>query len=155
MDKLCADYGSIILLRDFNVEVKENISDFMSTYNLKSLIKQKTCFENPGNPSCIDPILQTLGEFPRIPVCLKRDFHKLKNTVLNPYFPRPKPKIINYRDYRILLNDEFRAELDNEILKHDTANIKYQHFLNIFREILNKHTPMKIKYLRKVKTKES
>ena len=47
-----------ILLGDFNVEAKEkNISDFMSTYNLKSLVKQKTCFKNPDNPSCIDLIL--------------------------------------------------------------------------------------------------
>ena len=58
LDKLCADYENIILLGDFNVEVKEkNISDFMSTYNLKSLVKQKTCFKNPDNPSCIDLIL--------------------------------------------------------------------------------------------------
>ena len=58
LDKLCADYENIILLGDFNVEVKEkNISDFMSTYNLKSLVKQKTCFKNPDTPSCIDLIL--------------------------------------------------------------------------------------------------
>ena len=28
------------------------------------------------------------------------------------------------------------------------SNSEYQHFLNIFIEILNKHAPMKIKYLR-------
>ena len=76
------------------------------------------------------------------------DFHKLTTTVLKQYFPKPKPKIVNYRDYRNFRNDEFRAELDNEILKHDINNIEYQHFLNIFIEILNKHAPMKIKYLR-------
>ena len=130
MDKLCADYENIILLGDFNVEVKENISDFMSTYNLKSLLKQKSCFKNPDYPSCIDLILTNS------PQSLKQ------------YFPKPKPKKVNYRDYRNLRNDEFRAELDNEILKHDINNIEYQHFLNIFIEILNKHAPMKIKYLR-------
>ena len=42
LDKLCADYENIILLGDFSVEVKEKIfSHFMSTYNLKSLVKQK------------------------------------------------------------------------------------------------------------------
>ena len=34
---------------------------------------------------------------------------------------------------------------DNEILKHNINNTEYQHFLNIFIEILNR---MKIKYLR-------
>ena len=74
-------------------------------------------------------------------------FHKCTTTVLKRYFPKPKQKILNYRDYRNFQNDEFRAELDNEILKHDINNIEYQHFLNIFVEILNKHAPMKIKYL--------
>ena len=76
------------------------------------------------------------------------DFHKLTTTVLKQYFPKPKPKIVNYRDYKNFRNDEFRAELDNEILKHDINNIEYQHFLNVFIEILKKHIPMKIKYLR-------
>ena len=76
------------------------------------------------------------------------DFHKLTTTILKQYLPKPKPKIVNYRDYKNFRNDEFRAELDNEILKHHISNIEYQHFLNIFIEILNKHAPMKIKYLR-------
>ena len=31
--------------------------------------------------------------------------------------------------------------------KHDLGNMEYQHFLNIFIDILNKHAPMKQKYL--------
>ena len=73
------------------------------------------------------------------------DFHKLTYTVLKQYFPKLKPKIVNYRDYRHFRNDEFRAELGNKILKNDINNIEYQHFLNIFMEILIKHAPMKIK----------
>ena len=61
------------------------------------------------------------------------------------YFPKPKPKIVYYRDYRNFRNDEFGAELDNEILKQDINNIEYQHFLNILIGILNKHAPMKIR----------
>ena len=56
--------------------------------------------------------------------------------------------MVNYRDYQNFRNNEFRAELDNEMLKHDMGNMEYQHFLNIFIEILNKHAPMKQKYLR-------
>ena len=71
------------------------------------------------------------------------------------YIPKPKPKIVNYRDYRNFRNDEFKAEVDNEIMKHDINNIEYSYFLNIFREILNKHTPMimKIKHLRATQRK--
>ena len=56
--------------------------------------------------------------------------------------------MVNYRDYRKFLNEEFRAQLDYEISKHDINNMEYQHFLNIFIEVLNKHAPMKQKYLR-------
>ena len=152
LNKLCADYENIILLGDFNVEVKEkNISDFMSTYNLKSLVKQKTCFKSPGNPSCIDLILtkspRSFQDNNVFETGLS-DFQKLTTTVLKQYFPKLKPKIVNYRNYRNFRNDEFRAEFDSEILKHGINDIEYQHFFNIFIEILNKHAPMKIKYLR-------
>ena len=81
------------------------------------------------------------------------DFHKFTTTVLKQYFPKPKLKIVNYRDIINFQNNVFRTEIDNEILKHDISNIEYQHFLNIFVEILNKHAPMMIKYL--TKNKES
>ena len=52
------------------------------------------------------------------------DFHKLTTTVLKQYFPKLKLKVVNYRDYLKFGNDEFRAELDNEILKHDINNME-------------------------------
>ena len=137
-DILCRDHENIILLGDFNVEVKEkNTSDF-------------TCFKNPHNPSCIDLILTNS---PRSfqDSCLFEagfsDFHKVTTTILKQHFPKPKPKIVNYRDYRNFRNDKFRAGLDSKILKHDISNIEYQHFFNIFIEISNKHALMKTKYL--------
>ena len=148
LDKLSTDYENVILLGGFNVEVEEkNLSNFMSVHNLKTLIKQKTCFENPENPARIDLILtNSPRSFQNIRVFETglSDFHKLTIAVLKQYFPKLKPKVVNYRDYRHLRN-EFRAELDNEMLKHDLINMEYQHFLNIFIEILNKHAPMKQK----------
>ena len=71
----------MILLGDFNVEVKEkDISDFMSTYNLKSLLKQKICFKNPDNPSCINLILTNSPRSFRDSSVFETglsDFHKL------------------------------------------------------------------------------
>ena len=51
-------------------------------------------------------------------------------------------------EYWKFSNDEFRVELDNEILKHDMNNIEYQHFLNIFIENFKQACPVKQKYLR-------
>ena len=57
LGKLIASYDNIILLGDFNVEPKEaKMSEFLNIYSLKNLVSQKTCFKNPGNPSCIDLI---------------------------------------------------------------------------------------------------
>ena len=55
---------------------------------------------------------------------------------------------MNYRDYQNFHSNEFRAELDNEMSKHGLGNMEHQHFLKIFIDILNKHAPMKQKYLR-------
>ena len=79
---------------------------------------------------------------------LKRDlrFYKLTTAVLKQYFPKLKPKVVNLQG--LFRNDEFRADLDNEILKYDINNVEYEHFLYIVIEILNKHAAMKQKYLR-------
>ena len=119
----------------------------LRVYSLRNLVKLKTCF----NPSCIDHILtNSTQSFQNSNVFETglSDFHKLTTTVLKQYFPNLTPKVVNYRDYHKFGNDEFRAQLDNEILKHDINNMEYQQFLNIFTDILNKHAPMKERYLR-------
>ena len=118
----------------------------MSLYSLRNLVKQKFCFKNPENHH-----VQTLFSPTQNSIVFETglsDCHKLTNTVLKQYFPKLKPTVVNYRDYRNFRNEEFRAQLDNEILKQDINNMEYQHFLNIFIEVLNKHAPMKQKYLR-------
>ena len=113
------------------------------------MIKHKTCFKNPENPTCTDLILTNSPrsfQNSRVFETGHSDFHKLTITALKRHFP--KLKVVNYRDYPNFQNNEFRAELDNEMLKHDLGNMEYQHFLNIFIDILNEHVPMKQKYLR-------
>ena len=55
--------------------------------------------------------------------------------------------MVNYRDYQNFQNNEFRADLGDKMLKHDLGNMEYRYFVNIFIEILDKHAPMKQKYL--------
>ena len=97
LDNLSTDYENVILLGDLNVEVEEkNLYNFMSVHNLKTLIKPKTCFKNPENPTCIDLILtdaprsfQNSGVFETG----LSDFHKLTITVLKQYFPKLSGKL--------------------------------------------------------------
>ena len=45
-------------------------------------------------------------------------------TVMKLHFPKEKRKIIIDQ----ILNEIFRAELDNELLNHEIRSIEYQHF---------------------------
>ena len=61
----------------------------MSSYNLKSLVKQKTCFKNPDNPSCIDLILTNSPRSFQVSSVFETglfDFYKL-TTSLKTVFP--------------------------------------------------------------------
>ena len=50
---------TFIVVGDFNVGMKNSdMSLFCDTYNLKSLVKEPTCYQNPENPPCVDIILK-------------------------------------------------------------------------------------------------
>ena len=50
-------YEKILILSDFSMEIEEaNMKPFGENCNLKSLIKQPTCYKNPNKPTYIDLI---------------------------------------------------------------------------------------------------
>ena len=130
---------------------KKRMSNFLNTYHLKNIVKQKTCFKNPVRPSCIDLILTNSSRSFQDTCTVETgllDFHKLVVTVLKLYFPKKNPNIQTFRDYKRFQNDLLRSELDYELSKLYVCNLQLEHFLNIFIEILNKHAPIEKKYLR-------
>ena len=51
----------MIFLGDFNVTNNEHhMKSFPEIYGLKILIRQPTCYKNPGNPVCIDLIVKNV-----------------------------------------------------------------------------------------------
>ena len=81
-------YDKILLTEDFNAERHDDyLESFLYQRQLKSLVKEKTCFKSISNPSCIDLFLtSTALSFQRIKTVSTglSDFHKLVLTVLNP-----------------------------------------------------------------------
>ena len=70
-------------------------------HELCNLVKEKTCFKNMQNPSCIDLLLtNNVYAFQQtIAICTGlSDCHKLILTVLKTTVPRSQPKEITYRD---------------------------------------------------------
>ena len=54
LDAFSSKYDSFILIGDLNSEpCEQSLKDLCHVYNCQNIIKDKTCFKNPHNPSCI------------------------------------------------------------------------------------------------------
>ena len=145
IDFYSSKYDNFIVLGDLNTEVSNSFMEqFCASYNLKSLIKEPTCFKSVDNPSYIDLVLtnhpksfQNSGVYETGLF----DFHKLTFTVL-------KPRIIKYRDYKYFDNNEFRDELIRELSSNNMQSDGLARFTNISKMILEKKVPSKERYVR-------
>ena len=84
---------------DFNTEISEQrIEFFLYMHELCNLVKEKICFKNIGNPSCIDLLLiNNVYAFQqtKITICTGlSDCRKLVLTVLKTTVPRRESKEI-------------------------------------------------------------
>ena len=64
------------------------------------------------------------------------------------FYKKQKPKIIHYRNYKTFKEQLFRIELDKELEKIDLNNAELAEFHNELLSVLNKHAPIKYKYIR-------
>ena len=148
LDIYTQKYDKILLAGDFNAEEKEVIlKAFMELYDLRNLVKEKTCFKSVGNPSCVDLFLTNCSKsFQETNVISTgiSDHHKMIITVLKTTFKKAKPKEIFYRCYKTFDRDVFRNQLGTNL-----ANCKnYSQYKIRFLEVLNAHAPLKKKVVR-------
>ena len=64
------------------------------------------------------------------------------------FYKKQKPKIVQYRSYKIFDNQVFQRELNSELLKIDLNNAELSEFTEIFLSILDKYAPKKQKFIR-------
>ena len=142
-----SNYERFLLAGDFSVEEEEScLKEFSFEYNAKILAKENMYFKSIDNSSCIDLFLtnsyQNFQNTTTVATGLF-DFHKMAVTVMKTTFPKVKPKVIQYIDYKYFILQNFRMELrislQNEIVEN------YAKFEEIFLEILEKHAPLKKK----------
>ena len=131
-----SNYEKFLLAGDFNVDEKEScIKNFLFEYNAKNLVKEKTCFKSIENPSCIDLFLtnsyQSFQNTTTVTTGLS-DFHKMVVTVMKTTFPKAKPKVIQYRDYKKFIIENFQMELRIRLQNEIVDN--YGKFEEIFLE---------------------
>ena len=76
------------------------------------------------------------------------DFHKMVVTVLKTTFPKQGPTVINYRNYKKYNENVFKNDLQQELQRIDPSDLNYSSFETAFDRVLDKHAPIKKKYVR-------
>ena len=143
------DYNNIIVIGDFNLEPTDpKLARFLELNDMANVMNSKTCFKSI-NGTCIDLILtsskKSIKNTGTVETGLS-DFHRLIYTMLKTTYAKLSPKIVKYRDYKNFNQEQFLFELDFCISSNYIEN--YDQFENIFNNILNRHAPLKTKYLR-------
>ena len=145
-----SNYDKFLLAGDFNVDEKEDIlQEFLAEHNARNLVKDKTCFKNLDNQSCIDLFLTNCNlSFQNTTAFVSglSDVHRMVVTVFKTTFPKAPPKIIEYRNYKQFIQADFQYELKEKLMSEE--EIDYSNFERIFLEVLNKHAPIKKKTVR-------
>lgn len=108
------NYGNFILMGDDDARVTEtNMASFCETYELKSLINERTCYKNPLNSSFIHLFLtNNINSFHKF--CHEKGtlgFPYTQATMKKFYIPKQKRNIIQYRDYKNFDKSKFEKQI--------------------------------------------
>ena len=150
LDNYDSKYDKLLLTGDFNAQVGEpDIDTFLQDYELKTIVKEKTCFKSIENPSCVDLfITNSVSSFQNTNVisCGLSDCHKMVVTVLKTTIQKSKPREIIYRDYAKFNEKTFGDKLKESLMSEKT--LSFVEFEEIFLSVVNNHPPVKKKVLR-------
>ena len=142
-------YDKFLLIGDFNANDSENcLSDFLFRHDCKNLVRDKTCFKNVENPSCIDLFLTNSPNSFQNTFAISTglsDFHKMVLTVLKVKFEKNEKQTLTFRDYKHYDENHFRNDLAIKLKKYSTT---CESFEKDFLEVFEKHAPKKTKYIR-------
>ena len=149
LDKYSKHYDNFMLVGDFNAEESEPcLSQFLYEYNAKNIVKENTFLKNAMNPSCIDLFIANSPLSFQNTITVSNglsDFHKIVITVMKMSFKKQSPIERHYTDYKSFDRTRIKDNL-NEKLSECIPN--YGSFKTAFIEVLNKHAPLRKKFLR-------
>ena len=156
--KAAMKYENIIKMGNFNVDITNKglgygkLDTFGDLFNLTNLIHSETCLVK-NHKSTIDLFLtnETKSFFKthRTETGLS-DYHKLISTFFKSKAPRLKPKVIYYRNYKNLDEKSFLYGLQNKnfSMSSNDPNVNYKSITDNFLEAIDKHAPLKKKFIR-------
>ena len=137
-------YDSVLVIGDFNMEVKNLIMRTMvNDHNFSSLIQTTPCFKSIAG-RCIDLTLTNNKNG-----CFNtktfetgfNDFHYMFYINLKATYTRLPPMITRFRSYQYFSQEQFRAELAQKLTNYQTDI--YEDRQQIYLDTLNKFAPLK------------
>ena len=152
-------YDNIILMGDINIDTQnktdpgfDKLVSFCDVFGLSNLVTSKTCFTK-NHSSSIDVILTNRPRsFQKTSVFETglSDYHCLVATTMKSTVPRLKPKQIKYRSYKNFVPENFLKDVKQAKFECNETNPdkSYDQLTTDFRNIVDKHAPIKTKFLR-------
>ena len=131
-------------------ETEEQLKNFLDLDSLKNLVHEPTCYKSQ-TAKFIDLVLTNRNRSVQQTTTVETglsDFHKMVVSVLKTTFPKHGPSVINYRNYKNFNEIVFRNDLRDELGKIEPSNLNYTSFETTFNRLLDKHAPIKKKYVR-------
>ena len=151
LDFFSSKYEKLVLIGDLNCEPSDSvIGDFMDSYNLTNMVKDPTCFKS-NKPRCIDHISTNGKESVRSTTTAEVglwDFHTMILTALKRGFLKRSPRIKIYQDYKSYNPDSLTHDIVTKVLPRLPHKLAFSSFEEPINCILEKHLPIKKKYVR-------
>ena len=141
--------SAILKYLDKALDTYRNYQKVLYKHELSNLVKEKTCFENMQNPSCIDLLLiNNSYAFQQTSTFCSGllDCHKLVLTVLKTSIYEVNLRQITYIDYKKFYSLKFNNQLKDALMIENIDNCAK--FDEKFLEVLDKNAPLKRKELR-------
>ena len=153
-------YENILIIGDLNInfdslkkgDTHSLFSNLCDTFSLSNFVNDVTCVKSQKGTSIDVMLTNRLRGFhkPSLTETGLSDCHKMIVSVFRVFFERLPAKVTEYRNYKIFDQNEFLQNLNQELIKRNSCNDEQQYdiFTSIFRRVLDKHAPLKMKKLR-------
>ena len=76
------------------------MKNLFQTYGCKNIVKDKTCFKNPINPTCIDLIITNRPKSFQDSEVIETALSDFRKTFMKVFHNKQKPKVIQDRKYK-------------------------------------------------------